>query len=378
MSDDWPHPEHDGLANFERAYGEFVGHPHPAGETSEGFGDWVRNLHDVYLNVEVASLASLFVPPSDVEQRLEELGGSRRQRLGRFLARDVWVLWEAWDRRPQFHEFFAKRSPLAFDRLRELEEHGKSLGWFKRIRQVRDYMNHRDQRVYNDAGRRALPEDCVEWMNNLRTTFSDILLAAMGIPVPRSHLALDDLAMVRNSTNRDIAIEAVGDLLIGAVAAMELGRKGASETTAIAAGHFGRAFTAVACANPPLWGECLTALTRRSVVAWLRMSVVPELREFVGSIELDAHSLAFFTAVSTDLTDLTDDSDASPPERSRLAVHRVVAWFNGNGDLVRTLSGAVSVTTILVSTVVSLEEKEADVAAIVGQLGVEADGLLAQ
>jgi len=111
-----------------RLYDEFIGHAHPRGEPAEGFGEWVRNLHDVYLNVETAWLASLFVPPSDVEQQLEDRGGSRRQRLARFLARDMWVLWEAWVRRPQYHEAFAARAPTAVARLRELEKRGSRAG----------------------------------------------------------------------------------------------------------------------------------------------------------------------------------------------------------------------------------------------------------
>jgi hypothetical protein len=104
----------------ERLYAELVGRGHLPGEPPEGFGEWVRNLHDVYLNVQAAWLASLHVPPSDVEYELEDIGGSRRQRLARFLARDMWVMWEAWDRRPQYHEAFAERAPAQVARLREL------------------------------------------------------------------------------------------------------------------------------------------------------------------------------------------------------------------------------------------------------------------
>jgi len=42
----------------ERLYAGFLGDAHPVGEPPEGFGEWVRNLHDVYLNVETAWLAS--------------------------------------------------------------------------------------------------------------------------------------------------------------------------------------------------------------------------------------------------------------------------------------------------------------------------------
>ena len=68
------------------------------------------------------------VPPSDVEPELEDVGGSRRQRLARFLARDMWVLWEAWDRRPQYHHAFGERAPSQVWHLRELEASGKAGG----------------------------------------------------------------------------------------------------------------------------------------------------------------------------------------------------------------------------------------------------------
>ena len=128
----------------ERLYAGFIGDSHRAGEPPEGFGEWVRNLHDVYLNVETAWIASLYVPPSDVEHELENVGGSRRQRLARFVARDMWVLWEAWDRRPEYHDAFSKRAPSQVAQLRELEASGKARGWFKRVRNIRDYMNHRE------------------------------------------------------------------------------------------------------------------------------------------------------------------------------------------------------------------------------------------
>jgi hypothetical protein len=209
----------------ERLYAEFIGHAHPPGESPEGFTEWVRNLHDVYLNVEAAWLASLHVPPSDVEYQLEDVGGSRRQRLARFLARDMWVLWEAWDRRPQFHDAFAARAPAQVARLRELEEAGKECGWFKRVRNIRDYMNHRDKRDYLDPGREELPEEAIAWMGGLRRTFSELLLAAMGIPLPRWEFSGVEETAPRNSTIRNIATSAVDDLLVGTLAAMQAGRK---------------------------------------------------------------------------------------------------------------------------------------------------------
>lgn len=356
-----------------RAFGEFIGHAHPTGEPPEGFGEWVRNLHDVYLNVEAAWLASIHVPPSDVEHQLEDLGGSRRQRLARFLARDMWVLWEAWDRRPQYHDAFEALAPSAVARLRELEAVGTSRGWFKRVRTVRDYMNHRDKREYLDPGREELPDDAIAWMQTLRRTFSELLLAAMGIPLPSWEFAGFEADTPRNSTIREVATSAVDDLLVGTVSAMRLGAEDEPDSTAAVAGHFGRAFTAAACGSAQVWSECLTALIRRSVVAWSRLGEAPELREFVTEVDLERDGQLFMVAVTTEPA---DEPATTLAERSRLAVHRTTACFNSHGDLWATLAAAVSVTGILVSAATTLEEDHIDLERFVEELGVEADALL--
>lgn len=356
-----------------RLYAEFVGHAHPSGEPPEGFGDWVRNLHDVYLNVESAWLASLHVPPSDVERDLEAIGGSRRQRLARFLARDMWVLWEAWERRPQYHDAFSERAPKQVARLGELEASGRAHGWFKRLRNIRDYMNHRDKRDYLDPGREELPEDAIAWMDGLRRTFSELLLAAMGIPVPRWEFTGVEEATPRNSTVREIATSAVDDLLVGTVSAMHFGAEDQPDETAAVAGHFGRAFTAAACGSPQIWSECLTALIRRSVVAWSRLGAIPELREFVSTVDLERDATMFMIAMTTEPA---DEPNAALAERSKLAVHRATAWFNSHGDMWATLAAAVSVTGVLVSASTTIEDHDVDLEHFVEALGKEADGLL--
>lgn len=356
-----------------RLYAEFIGHAHPAGEPPEGFGEWVKNLYDVYLNVEAAWLASLHIPPSDVEARLEEMGGSRRQRLARFLARDTWVLWEAWERRPQYHDAFAERAPTQVARLRELEASGKAHGWFKRVRSIRDYMNHRDKRDYLDPGRDELPDDAIAWMDGLRRTFSELFLAAMGIPIPRWEFTGVEQTTPRNSTVHEIATSAVDDLLIGTVSAMHVGDEDQPDATAAVAGHFGRAFRAAACGFPQLWSECLTALIRRSVVAWSRLCSIPELRDFVSTVDLERDAELFMVAVTTEPA---DDANAPLAERSRLAVHRATAWFKSHGDLWATLAAAVSVTDVLVSAATTLEDEDVDLKRLVEALGREADALL--
>ena len=129
-------------------------------------------------------------------------------------------------------------------------------------------MNLRDKREYIDPGREELPDEVIAWMHDLRRAFSELLLAAMGIPLPRWEFSGVQDTAPRNSTTREIATSAVDNLLIGTVSVMHVGVEDGPDATAAVTGHFGRAFTAAACGSPQVWSECLTALIRRSVVAW--------------------------------------------------------------------------------------------------------------
>ena len=162
----------------------------------------------------------------------------------------MWVLWEAWDRRPQYHDAFNERAPSQVARLRELEGLGKAEGWFKQVRSIRDYMNHRDKRGYLDPGRESLPDEAIEWMDDLRRAFSELLLVAMGMPLPRWEFSGVVDAASRNSTIGELATSAVDDLLVGTVSALRLGTEDRADATAAVTGHFGRAFTAAACGSP--------------------------------------------------------------------------------------------------------------------------------
>ncbi len=123
-----------------------------------------------------------------------------------------------------------------------------------------------------------------------------------------------------------------------------------------------------------LWSECLTALIRRSVVAWSRLGEVPQLRDLVGEIDLNHDGQMFLAAITTSPA---DEARLPLDELSRLAVHRATAWFNGHGDLWATLAAAVSVTGVLTSAATTLDDEELDVEQYVQHLGGEADDLLA-
>jgi hypothetical protein len=154
---------------------------------------------------------------------------------------------------------------------------------------------------------------------------------------------------------------------------MRLGGVSAPDDVALAAGHFGRAFTATACGSPQVWSECLTALIRRSVVAWGRLEEFPDLRESVVQIELEQDSRTFLVAITTEPA---DEAGLPLEVQSRLAVHRATAWFNSHGDLWRTLAAAVSVVGMLVSAAAAIVENDVGLERFAQDLGADADALL--
>lgn len=111
----------------------------------------------------------------------------------------MWVLWEAWSKNPKYHDAFAERAPLQFARLQELAATGTANALFDRIKRIRHY-NHRDTKKYDDPGREELPEEALQWMDAIRRTFSELLLTAMGLPIPRWEFPGVEDAGPRSST----------------------------------------------------------------------------------------------------------------------------------------------------------------------------------
>jgi hypothetical protein len=177
----------------------------------------------------------------------------------------------------------------------------------------------------------------------------------------------------QNTSMQELAVRAVDDLLVGAMAAIRLGEGAPPGTTGLVTGHFGRAFRTAVCASSELWSECLTALIRRSVVAWSRFGEVPELRSAVGEFGFEQKSDLFLLAV---VSEQPDEQSSDLATRSRVAVYRVTEWFNSNPDLVATMAAAVSVTISLVSVAFTLENEEPDPETFVTTLGAQADLLL--
>ncbi|MCU1392871.1 MAG: hypothetical protein JWM34_1299 [Ilumatobacteraceae bacterium] len=345
----------------------------------DGFRAWIHNLHDVYLNVQTANLALRAVPPSDMESTLESQGASRHQRLSRFVARDTWVLLEAWQWRKEFHTAFQYRTPHFTARLDELIQRGQSKGWMKHLRQIRDYMNHRDKKDYNDPGRRDLPAEAIQWVHEVRQAFSDLLLSAMGATPIRLNDSLvrtpePDTAeriTAERVSARAVATEAVDEYLTGSVMLLNSPDLDDAESRATAVGHFGRSLVGMSSASDLSWSESLTALIRRAAVAW----------HGIQSPELSRSLLTNFSGsdMAPVLIALVTTQDEAPPptaaDVSRLATHRIVDWSNGHGDRERSIAAALGVTSMLASLAHGSLEPPPTTVDFVAGLGREADAL---
>src|SRR4051794_24121438 len=88
----------DEIEQLGYAMAQLTGRAHSLHPSTAEFDEWLMNIDDVYLNVSIAW--NVTVPPSMFEAELEASGGSRRQRLARFRARDLYVLLEAWTALP--------------------------------------------------------------------------------------------------------------------------------------------------------------------------------------------------------------------------------------------------------------------------------------
>lgn len=345
------------------------------------FEDWVRNLHDVFLTANLSRLSQIFVPAGPADAALAEIGGSRGQRLQRCFPRDMWVLWEAWEERAEHHPRFKQEAPEAMARVERLAVEGKRKGHLRRLRAVRHYMSHRDNRNYQDVGRDPLDAAGSQWLEQLHAAFSDLFLDVMiGSPLARAAIRLDleESASSQaghgrpSSSDRKIACSAVDEALVGFVRGMELasGMQTEHDQTALSEvlGHLSRGFVLLGAGAVNLWGECVTAMVRRAVIAWDRVRDLPDAWD---ALQMGSENQAPVMAA------LVGDVDASAPlsERSKAAVRRTVDWFNETGDLFLVLSTLFSMVGRVVFFHVLVEEPD-DVLEFLLELGTVADGLL--
>lgn len=139
---------------------------------------WIANLHDAYMTANLMRTLMLREP---IEQDAESFMVSPRGRLERAWYRDLYVTVEAWLAGTEGQQSAVRKA--ARDEVAQLEsliEQGRSNGSLDRLRDVRDYMCHRDRREYWDKGRSAVAgEGMLGWATELDSAFEQTTLAAL-------------------------------------------------------------------------------------------------------------------------------------------------------------------------------------------------------
>jgi hypothetical protein len=139
---------------------------------------WLLNLHDCFLtaNLMRTLMDKAPLPAADPD----EWATSDRGRLERCWHRDLFVLVEAWERlTAERHEQFRAWAPEAHDAVAAMlkrDDMRKVVGY---LHATRDYMSHRDQRRYWNAGRYAAAQAGVELPRTLNLAFGRFFLEAL-------------------------------------------------------------------------------------------------------------------------------------------------------------------------------------------------------
>ena len=138
------------------------------------FDEWLSNVHDVFMN---AQLMRTLMDNQLVVEGAEEFMTSPRGRLERAAMRDLYVLIEAFKATPP--RYLAELRRLVPKEVQEvmslLEDHDRIAA----LRQVRDYMSHRDVRRYFDIGRLAVAVVGPVWYRTVESAFAKMLLLAL-------------------------------------------------------------------------------------------------------------------------------------------------------------------------------------------------------
>ncbi len=135
------------------------------------FDEWLLNVHDVFMN---AQLMRTLMDAEPYEDGPDAFMVSRRGRLERCAMRDMYVLIEAYRASPP-----AYVTELARFVPTEHAEVERLLGDADRVfalREVRNYMSHRDVRRYYDAGRLAVADVGLEWHRSTESAFAAMLV----------------------------------------------------------------------------------------------------------------------------------------------------------------------------------------------------------
>jgi cytidylate kinase len=131
------------------------------------------NLHDVFMS---ASLQRKFMDLSPVATDPVDFSISDRGRFERAWVTFLYVLVESWrsGKMEPVRRYIAHRTPI--DRIEALLRRADADGSLKRMRDLRDYMVHRDRREYWDEGRWA-PIGQLAFHEELHSAFSEMFLA---------------------------------------------------------------------------------------------------------------------------------------------------------------------------------------------------------
>lgn len=138
------------------------------------FDEWLSNVHDVFMN---AQLMRTLMDNEPVVEGAEEFMISRRGRLERAAMRDLYVLIEAFKETPP--RYIGELRRLVPEEVQQvmslLEDHDRVAA----LREVRDYMSHRDVRRYFDIGRLAVAVVGPVWYRTVESAFAKMLLLAL-------------------------------------------------------------------------------------------------------------------------------------------------------------------------------------------------------
>lgn len=138
------------------------------------FDEWLSNVHDVFMN---AQLMRTLMDNEPVVDGAEEFMTSRRGRLERAAMRDLYVLIEALRAAPpryveELRRLVPEELPVVMSLLEDQDR-------VDALRQVRDYMSHRDVRRYLDIGRLGVAVVGPVWYRTIESAFSRMLLLAL-------------------------------------------------------------------------------------------------------------------------------------------------------------------------------------------------------
>lgn len=147
--------------------------PRPA-PTVVDFDEWLSNVHDVFMNTQ---LMRTLMDKEPVIHGGAEFMTSPRGRLERAAMRDLYVLIEAFKASPPAYlDELRRLAPAELKAVTSLLEDQDRVD---ALRQIRDYMSHRDVRRYFDIGRLAVVDVGPTWYRTVEGAFANLLLLAL-------------------------------------------------------------------------------------------------------------------------------------------------------------------------------------------------------